>query len=406
MRILTFSSLYPNRAMPNFGIFVENRLRHLVGSGEVDVRVVAPVPWSPGRQKWLRGYGRWAEVPRREVRHGLEVLHPRFPRLPRYGLATQALLMAAGTLGAVRDLRAGGFDFDLIDAHFYFPTGVAALLLGQWLDRPVVITARGSDLNLYPRRYPVIRRMIAAAGRRAAASIAVSTPLAETLCALGVPPARVHVLRNGVDLEQFRPIDPFLARQRLGLRGPLLASVGHLIERKGHHLAIEALTLLPECRLVVAGAGPERGTLAALASRLGVADRVRFLGEVAHGELATVYSAADLLVLASSREGWANVLLEAMACGTPVAAAPVEGVAELVTTAAAGGVLRERSAPALAETVRAILADPPSRAAVRRHAEAFSWDATTAGQLALFRSILAERTRPAPLRTSVSAVNR
>jgi hypothetical protein len=92
MRILTFSSLYPNRAMPNFGIFVESRLRHLVGSGEVDVHVVAPVPWSPGRQRWLGSYARWAEVPAAEVRHVLEVLHPRFPRLPRYGLATQALL--------------------------------------------------------------------------------------------------------------------------------------------------------------------------------------------------------------------------------------------------------------------------------------------------------------------------
>ena len=127
--------------------------------------------------------------------------------------------------------------------------------------------------------------------------------------------------------------------------------------------------------------------------RLGIADRIRFLGEVAHADLATVYSAADLLILASSREGWANVLLEAMACGTPVAAAPVEGVAELFTTPAAGRVLGRRSASGVADAVKAILADPPPREAVRRHAEAFSWDTTTAGQLAVFRAVLAERNR-------------
>jgi glycosyltransferase involved in cell wall biosynthesis len=223
------------------------------------------------------------------------------------------------------------------------------------------------------------------------ASITVSTPLAGTLCALGAPPERVHVLRNGVDLDRFRPMDRDLARQRLGLKGPLLASVGHLIERKGHRLAIEALALLPECRLVVAGDGPDRRALTALAVRMGVADRVRFLGEIAHADLPAVYSAADLLVLASSREGWANVLLEAMACGTPVAAAPVEGVPELFTSPAAGRVLRGRSVAALAEAATAILADPPPREAVRRHAEAFSWDAITAGQLAVFRTVLAER---------------
>ena len=398
MRILTFSSLYPNRAMPNFGIFVENRLRHLVGSSDIDVRVVAPVPWSPGRHPSFGSYARWACVPREEQRHGLTILHPRYPRLPRYGLQSQALLMAAWSYDTLRRLRREGFDFDLIDAHFYYPTGVAALLLGQWLDRPVVITARGSDINDYPHRYPLVRRMIAATARRAAASIAVSGALGQQLVALGAPPERVHVLRNGVDLDAFRPLDRAKARRRLGLQdGPLLASIGHLIERKGHHLAIEALTALEGYRLVVVGEGPDRAGLAALATRLGVAERVRFLGEIAHTDLAQVYSAADLLVLASSREGWANVLLEAMACGTPVVAAAVEGVGELVTSPAAGRILDERSAAAVVRAVQAVMADPPPRAATRRHAEAFSWDATSAGQLALFRDVVAARKPWSPL---------
>jgi glycosyltransferase involved in cell wall biosynthesis len=393
MRVLTFSALYPNRAMPNFGVFVENRLRHLMGSGQVEARVVAPVPWFPSRHPIFGTYARWAQVPEHEIRHGLEVRHPRYALPPRIGTHLHPFLMAAGSLPALRALRREGFDFDLIDAHFYYPTGVAALLLGRLLDRPVVITARGSDINDAARRHPLVRRMIATAAQGAAASIAVSQGLAEQLCAAAPALDRVEVLRNGVDADLFRPVDRSRARQALGLKGPLLVSVGHLIERKGHHLAVQALRMLPDCHLAIVGDGPQRQVLAAVAQSAHVAERVYLLGEVAHDCLSQIYSAADVLVLASSREGWANVLLEAMACGTPVAAAPVEGVNELVTTPAAGRILTERSAPAIAEAVRAILADPPSREATRRHAEAFSWDATTAGQLDVFRSVLAGRGR-------------
>ena len=230
--------------------------------------------------------------------------------------------------------------------------------------------------------------MISLAARRAAASIAVSSALARVLIELGAPQERVHVLRNGVDLVLFRPIDREAARRKLGVAGTVLASVGHLIERKGHHLAIEALTMLPTSTLLVVGDGPERMALRSLAEHLGVAGRVRFLGEIAHEQLSAVYGAADLLVLASSREGWPNVVLEAMACGTPVIANRVEGVPEMITSRDAGMLLPERSATAIAATVETLLSDLPDRNATRRHAEAFSWDATTQGQLRIFRAVL------------------
>ena len=392
-QILTFSSLYPNAAMPNFGVFVENRLRHLLATGEVEARVVAPVPWFPSRHPRFGAYARWASVPPVERRHGIEIAHPRYALPPKLGMLPHPFLLALGTLATLRRLRRGGFAFDLIDAHYFYPDGVAAVLLGAWLGRPVTISARGTDLNLYPQRFPLVRRMIAWATGRAAASIAVSGALAHTLVELGAPPDRVHVLRNGVDLDLFQPLERERTRRDLGLSGAVLASVGHLIERKGHHLVIEALAALPDCTLLVVGDGPERGALQRQADRLGVAGRVRFLGEVAHGRLAEVYGAADLLVLASSREGWPNVVLEAMACGTPVVAAPVEGVAEMVTAPAAGLILPTRTAAAIVAGVQTMLADPPARDATRRHAEGFSWDATTQGQLRLFRAAIATQAR-------------
>jgi glycosyltransferase involved in cell wall biosynthesis len=180
--------------------------------------------------------------------------------------------------------------------------------------------------------------------------------------------------------------------------GSILATVGHLIERKGHDLVIEALPALPGATLLVAGDGPERASLERRAGRLGVAGRVRFLGRIDHDRLRQVYNAADILVLASSREGWANVLLEAMACGTPVVASDIWGTPEVVADPAAGLLMAARAPAALADAVRRLLARPPTRAATRHYAEGFDWQATTAGQIELFADLTARphRTAAAP----------
>ena len=148
------------------------------------------------------------------------------------------------------------------------------------------------------------------------------------------------------------------------------------------------MTRLPEFELVVVGEGPEHGRLDALISRLGLAGRVRLLGGRPHAELPSLYGAADASVLASSREGWANVLLESMACGTPVVASPIWGNPEVVCSPEAGVIMRENSADGVADGVRRLFATLPSRAATRAYAEGFSWDETTAGQLALFRRVV------------------
>jgi len=203
--------------------------------------------------------------------------------------------------------------------------------------------------------------------------------------------SRLHVMRNGVDLQRFTPLPRAATRAALGLgEGPVLLSVGHLIERKGHHLAIEALASVrqrhPSARLVIVGAGEERAHLAALAARLGLTDAVTLAGAIPNEELARWYSAADLLILASSREGWANVLLEAMACGTPVVATRLWGTPEVLTDPVAG-VLVERTVPSLADGVLQVLSRLPDPAAVRRYAEGFDWAATSKAQQSLFERL-------------------
>jgi glycosyltransferase involved in cell wall biosynthesis len=394
LRLLTFSTLFPDSTRPNFGVFVENRLRHLVATGQASSTVLAPVPWFPRLPPSLAAragaWSRFAAVPRRETRNGLLVHHPRFAVLPRVGMSAAPLLLYRAAYAALARLIAEGLEFDAIDAHYLYPDGVAAVWLGRRFGKPVVLTARGSDVTELPD-YAIPRGYIRRAIAGADALISVSAGLKDALIGLGAPPDKVTVLRNGVETDLFRETERAATRARLGLTGPTLISVGGLIPRKRHHLTIAALAGLPDCTLLIAGEGPEQASLHALVAERGLAGRVRLLGPVPHGDLPAYYSAADAMVLASSREGWANVLLESMACGTPVVASNIAGNPVVVQSRAAGLIVAENTADGIAAAVRDLLAAPPARAATRAYAEPFGWEETSAGQLALFRRVIARR---------------
>ncbi|MDP2171349.1 MAG: glycosyltransferase family 4 protein [Rhodocyclaceae bacterium] len=388
IRTLLFSTLYPNSVRPSHGIFVETRLRHLLASGKVETRVVAPVPWFPFRHPKFGEYAKHAAVPRQEERNGIRVEHPRYLLLPRIGMNSAPASLARAGLKAARKLIAEGYDFDLIDAHYFYPDGVAATIIGKALNKPVVITARGTDINLIPQ-YPKPKQMILQAADDCAAMITVCAALKDAIVGLGGTAEKITALRNGVDLQLFQPEDKPQARAAFGMNDKFaIASVGHLIERKGHHLVIEALAQIPDAELYLVGGGEEDSRLRALADQLGITNRVHFLGAMPQAKLRTLYSAVDCLVLASSREGWANVLLEAMACGTPVVATNVWGTPEVVAAPEAGVLMDERSAGGIVRAVARLREALPARSATRAYAEQFGWQPTTEGQLALFRRVL------------------
>ncbi len=390
IRILTFSTLFPNRAQPHHGVFVENRLRHLIEHNDVTARVIAPVPWFPFTSDLFGDYATFAKVPRSDQRSGLEITYPRYPLIPKVGMNLTPSLMYHAVKPLVTRLLKEGYDFDLLDAHYFYPDGVAAAYLARAIGKPFTVTARGTDLNLIPN-YPTPRRLITEAAEQADGLITVCQALKDELVKLGIADQKVEVLRNGVDLELFQPRDREAAKRKFGVEGRILLSVGHLIERKGHHLIIEAMPRIPDATLLIAGTGPDDAALRAQVKALGLEDRVRFLGAIPHQEMAELYSAADALVLASSREGWANVLLETMASGTPAVATNVWGAPECITAPAAGALIPERTPEAIADTVLSLLENPPGRDTTRAHAEGFSWQATSQGQYDLFRSILERR---------------
>jgi glycosyltransferase involved in cell wall biosynthesis len=371
LRVLTLATLFPNRAQPTLGLFVERQTIGLAALDGVEVEVVTPVGLAPWPLSLHSHYAALRDLPEREERNGLTVHRPRYRAWPRIGRRRDAAAMARALLPVLRDIRRR-FPFDVIDAEFFWPDGPAAMALARELDLPFSIKARGSDIQYWSDQ-PGIGSQIVAAGRAADGLLAVSDALRATMAGIGIPGERIRVHHTGVDQERFRPIDRAGAKAALGVDGPLLVTVGWLIPGKGQAIALAALERIPDATLLVVGDGPDRKTLEANSREIGVADRVRFLGGLAPDELPALLGAADVMVQPSRSEGLANVWVESLACGTPIVIPDIGGAREVVDRPAAGRIVA-REPKAIAEAVRAILADPPAQEAVRRAAERFSWE--------------------------------
>lgn len=383
MKTLTFSTLFPNAVKPHHGIFTQTALKDVLKTGEVETVVVAPTPWFPFKNPRFGNYSIFARIPREETRIGARVLHPRYFLPPKVGMNIAPYLMANAAKRVIRKIMDDGFDFDVIDAHYFYPDGVAAAMLGKYFNKPVVISALGTDINLIAQ-FKLPRKMILWASRQASSIVTVSEALKTELIKLGVDSHKIVTLRNGVDLELFRPVDRQAVRAQLGISGFALLSVGNLVALKGHDRIIESLSLLPGVNLFIAGSGPDAEALKKLARTKNLDDRVRLLGPLPQETLREYYGACDALVLASSREGWANVLLEAMACGTPVVASRVGGTPEVVTSPAAGVLMPSNTPEGVAQGVNALRANYPAPGATRAYAEGFSWAETTRWKIQLF----------------------
>ncbi|MEG3090365.1 glycosyltransferase [Sphingomonas sp. PB1R3] len=375
LNVLTLSSLFPDATRPNFGIFVERQTAALAMRPGVAVRVVAPI----GLPVWpLAGSSRFkaqAALPLREDWSGLDVSRPRFTTLPGTGARFHVPAMRRALVPVLDRLR-DEQRFDVIDASFFFPDGPAAVALGRRYGVPVSIKARGADIHHWGHA-PATRRQVAQAAAQADGLLAVSDAMAEDVAALGVSRHRIRVHHTGVDQARFQPIDRLTARAALGITGPMVVSLGALIPRKGHGVVIDAVARLPGVTLVIIGEGADRAALAARAERLGVADRVRLVGGIAHAALPEWLGAADVMALASVSEGLANAWVESMACGTPVVITPAGGAADVVTSRAAGRIA-QADADAFATAIRDLLDQPPDPWTTRAAVRDFTWPANAA----------------------------
>lgn len=377
LRVLSFTTVYPRPADPKFGLFVRARLQAL--AAYADVSVVSPVPVIDyGNPK-----GRFpdlSKIPASRADGPTQVLHPLWFYPPLAGWA-HPWWLSAFSAGPVTRLRRT-FPFDIIDAHFGHPEASAAHRLARRFGVPYTVTLRGNET--FHAEDPRKRCRMAEALRNAARVIAVSEPLREFAIRLGVEPARTAVIPNGIDSMIYHPRDRAAERARLGMGSAErhILSAGYLIERKGHHRVIEALPELlgrgHNVRLWIVGdpgsEGDFAGEIRSRAAQHGLAGWVSFVAAVEPAELACYMSACDLFCLASSREGWPNVVNEALACGAPVVATDVGGVPAMVTEGVTGFVVPPGDPAALAGALDQALIRPWDREAISRQGLARDWD--------------------------------
>lgn len=345
-RVLVFTTLFPSPTQPNAGVFIRERMFRV--GRELPIKVVAPQPWFPlqGLLRLRRPSFR-PTAPSREMQDGVQVLHPRFFCVPGLFKSLDGFFLALSCYSTLRRL-CKEFRFDLIDAHFGYPDGYAAMKLGRWLHRPVAITLRGTEPRHF--RTPRVRRHLVRALEGADRIFAVSESLRQHALEMGIgPPEKIRVVGNGVDADKFFPLPQAGSRRALGLPddAKVLITVGGLVERKGFHRVIALLPKLrekhPTLRYLIVGGPSAEGDwstrLRGQVEELGLEDVVCFLGALPHQEVKRALSAADVFVLATSNEGWANVILEAMACGLPVVATDVGGNSEVVKDVSLGTIL-------------------------------------------------------------------
>lgn len=375
MNTLVFTSLYPNNVWPHHGVFVKERMTHFAQLPGCQVKVVAPVPYFPPikiSSRWL-----FSQIAREERIEGIAVHHPRYFMTPKVGMSCYGMMMFLSVLPAVRRIQRS-FDCDLIDAHYVYPDGFAAVLLGRLLKKPVVVSARGSDVNRF-KELSLIRPLLRYTLNKADGVIAVSQALKEAMLLLPVPEDKITVIGNGVDQRKFFPCSQVEARKKLSLPNKkIVLSVGNLTANKGFDLLVKAMFHLRttgkggEVFLVIVGAGTFRKDLEQMIAMLQIGDQVRLVGDIPHHELCDWYNAADLFCLASEREGWPNVVLESLACGTPVLATAVGGIPEIIRSDTIG-LLTERNDRAIAETIISALQRSWDRDAIVAYAGKHGW---------------------------------
>ena len=318
-----------------------------------------------------------SKVPIEEEFDAIPVYHPRYFLIPKVSMPFHGFLMFVGAASCAGRLHSKE-RFDCIDAHYVYPDGFAAVLLGRHLGIPVVVSARGTDISVFPT-FPLIRPMIRWTFQRTAGIVAVSSALKQAIQALGVPSCQIATIGNGIDLDRFHPVDRFSARQRLGIApdAKVFLSVGNLVPVKGHEYLVRAIaqvaTREPRAKLYIVGDGPLRASLEALTRTQRAECRIFLVGRKPNEEMKYWYGAADASCLASSREGWANVLLESLACGTPVVATRVWGTPEVVASDELG-ILTEQSVDALARAMVRALEKRWNAEAMIAYASTRTWD--------------------------------
>ncbi|MEZ8217602.1 Glycosyltransferase involved in cell wall biosynthesis [Candidatus Fervidibacteria bacterium JGI MDM2 SSWTFF-3-K9] len=373
-KIATITHLFPNPSQPILGIFVKHRIKAM--ANYLYVEVIAPVGWLPAGLS-----GRPRSVPRMRQDERILVHHPRFLSPPILK-PLESFFFLQGVMPTFIH-RHLSLQFNVLDTHFAYPDAPAVWLLASIVRRPFVVTVRGEDVYGHPR-FPLRKLQIVQALKYASRVICLSDVTYKCCIELGVQSSKIIKIPNGVDGQVFKLIDRQIARKILGIDNNivLLLSSGWIIPRKGYHYVIQALPYLqkiyPNIRYVIIGGDTTTGEykkfIITLAEELGVRHLISFVDILPQDQLALWMNAADIFCLPSEKEGWGNVVLEALSCGTPVVAHNVGGVKQMIINGLNGFVLEDKSPTAWFEALNECLKHQWNRNTIRSSVSHWQWD--------------------------------
>ena len=334
IELLLITRLFPNSQEPNRGIFNYHIVKEL--QAWCNVTVIAPIPWFP-KTKLFKRLAYWyqqAQIPKQEQIHNIDVYHPRYIVIPKLFGFLHGISLYFPLKRLIKKLMENQ-NFDLINAHWLFPDGVAAVRCAKELNFPIMLTAHGCDINLYPEYY--LRKIQIRNALQKSDRISVVSPMQkQKVVALGIPEQKVQFIPNGVDHDQFTPMDQESCRKQLGLplHARIILFVGNLVPVKGLEYLLDAVAQIhathQDLFVAIVGDGALRQTLIRKTQDLNLTGLIKFFGAKHHDEIPLWMNACDLFCLPSLREGWPCVIMEAIACGKPVVASRVGGVPEII----------------------------------------------------------------------------
>lgn len=390
MKVLVYTTLFPNHVKPNSAIFIKRRMFHFAKLPNCEIKVVAPIPYCPPWKVLGKRY-QYSRIEKYEIMEGIEVFHPRYFLVPKMSMIFHGLFLFLSTFGFVKRIYKT-FPFDLVDGHYIYPDGFASSLICKYMNSPLILSARGSDINQFTH-FKSIKPMIRYTLDGADHIISVCNTLKQEMIDLGIDKSKISVIPNGVDTKSFYPVDKKEARHKLQIadNNKIILSVGSLIKRKGFHFILDSLPRLiqndSKIHLYIVGEGNYRSLLEKKIKNLNLDQYVTLVGEVANSELKFWYSMADVFCLASSREGWPNVIMESLSCGTPVVATRVYGAPDILTSSDVG-ILVDSTCESLYIGLRKALETPWDRTRICAHVKDRDWFKVADEVKAVFNTVL------------------
>jgi len=378
-RLLIITNLYPTPQDHHRGTFNFQQFNHL--AEHMEIRVIVPISWKERLQNFRHPATPFSPHPLMG-----KVIYPLYWYVPglfrgSYGTSMQVSLL----LQCSRFIR--DFSPDFLLSSWAYPEGTAGTRIARKLGIPAFVKVHGSDINIAARQASV-QRQIKAWGNEVNGVVSVSVDLKEKMQRMGIQESKIHVIYNGINHQRFYPTPQTQARKDLGLGDSrIILYVGNLKKEKGCLDLLEAFIELakqqPELKLYVAGTGAMSKTMTQRSQEAGMKNNIFLLGKVDHAALNRWYNAADLLCLPSYSEGVPNVLLEAMACGTPVVATRVGGIPEIVT-ADTGVLVESGNIQELKDKLNAALKHPWNAERIHLYAKKFSWNENARQMLDMF----------------------